>query len=494
MDDHSKVRVRFAPSPTGAPHIGNIRTALFNWLYARHEGGKFVLRIEDTDQARVVPGSQQAILDSLSWLGIDWDEGPGVGGPFGPYVQSQRLDLYRGHVDHLLKSGKAYHCYCTPERLKQMRQQQRSLKQPPRYDRKCRYLSEPERGAKDAVKLPSVVRFATPIEGSTTFVDRLRGGITFEHAVLDDHVLLKSDGWPTYQSASVIDDHVMEISHVIRGEDWISSAPKHVLLYQAFGWEPPIMVHTPNIVGRDRSKLSKRHGAVDALHYRDNGYLPEAMINYMALLGWALDEKTDVFSVNRLIQEFDLDRIGKNPGLFDIEKLDWMNGYYIRQLPSSELADRLYPFFDRAGLVEPAGGEGNALPIVKAIAPHIQERMKRLTDAVPLTGFLFDERIVYDPALLVPKGWDAITTKTALAIALEEIEAATEIAAEHIEARFRGVAAKNNWKVGRFFGALRIAITGQKIAPPLFASMEVLGRGRTVDRLNKAIRLLGGDL
>ena len=493
MDDHSTVRVRFAPSPTGAPHIGNIRTALFNWLYARHEGGKFIVRIEDTDQARMVPGSLQAILDSLTWLGIDWDEGPEVGGPFGPYLQSERLDLYRGHIERLLQSGKAYRCYCTPERLQEMRKKQRSLKQPPRYDRKCRFLLENERAANEAVGLKSVVRFATPTDGSTTFVDRLRGEITFKHAVLDDHVLLKSDGWPTYQSANVIDDHEMQISHVIRGEDWISSAPKHILLYQAFGWEPPIMVHTPNIVGRDRSKLSKRHGAVDALHYRDNGYLPEAMINYMALLGWALDEKTDVFSVNRLIQEFDLDRIGKNPGLFDIEKLDWMNGYYIRQLPSSELADRLYPFFDRAGLVESAGGESNALPKVEAIAPHIQERMKRLTEAVPLTGFLFKEHIDYEAAQLVPKGWDEGTSKLALEISLAEIEATTEIAAEPMEARFRGIAAENSWKVGRFFGALRVAITGQKVAPPLFATMEALGRTRTLDRLARAVQLLDAD-
>ncbi len=453
-----------------------------------------MVRIEDTDQARLVPGSLQAILDSLSWLGLDWDEGPGVGGPFGPYLQSARLDVYRGHIDRLLESGKAYRCYCTPERLQQMRKKQRSLKQPPRYDRKCRFLLENERAANEAIGLKSVVRFTTPTDGSTTFVDRLRGEITFEHSVLDDHVLLKSDGWPTYQSANVIDDHEMQISHVIRGEDWISSAPKHILLYQAFGWEPPIMVHTPNIVGRDRSKLSKRHGAVDALHYRDAGYLPEAMINYMALLGWALDEKTELFSLDRLIQDFDLDRIGTNPGLFDTEKLDWMNGHYIRQVPPLELAERLYPFFDRAGLVEMAGGETNARPTVEAITPHIQERMKRLTDAVPLTEFLFKEEIDYAPAQLVPKGWGHGDSKFALETSLEELEATAEFAADSMEARFRSIASENNWKVGRFFGALRVAITGQRVAPPLFASMEVLGRRRTLDRLARAIHLLdAGD-
>lgn len=467
---------------------------MFNWLYARHEGGKFVVRIEDTDQARLVPGSQQAILDSLTWLGLDWDEGPQVGGPFGPYLQSERLDLYRGYIGRLLESGRAYRCYCTPERLREMRQKQRSLKQPPRYDRKCRFLLENERAANQAIGLKSVVRFATPTDGSTTFVDRLRGEITFEHAVLDDHVLLKSDGWPTYQSANVIDDHEMRITHVIRGEDWISSAPKHILLYQAFGWEPPIMVHTPNIVGRDRSKLSKRHGAVDALHYRDSGYLPEAMINYMALLGWALDEKTELFTLDRLIQEFDLDRIGKNPGLFDTEKLDWMNGYYIRQLTPSELADRLYPFFDQAGLVDLAGGERNARPIIEAIAPHIQERMKRLTDAVPLTGFLFKEDTVYDPAQLVPKSWDEETSRLALETSLAEIEATTEIDAESMEARFRSIASENGWKVGRFFGALRVAVTGQAVAPPLFATIGVLGRKRTLHRIARALQLLdSGD-
>lgn len=254
------------------------------------------------------------------------------------------------------------------------------------------------------------------------------------------------------------------------------------------------MVHTPNIVGRDRSKLSKRHGAVDALHYRDAGYLPEAMINYMALLGWALDEKTELFSVVRLIQDFDLDRIGTNPGLFDTEKLDWMNGHYIRQLPPQELAERLYPFFDKAGLVEMAGGETNARPTVEAITPHIQERMKRLTDAVPLTEFLFKEEIDYAPAQLVPKGWGHGDSKFALETSLEELEATAEFAADSMEARFRSIASENNWKVGRFFGALRVAITGQRVAPPLFVSMEVLGRRRTLDRLARAIHLLdAGD-
>ncbi len=490
MTAKTEVRVRYAPSPTGFPHIGNIRTALFNWLLARHEGGRFILRIEDTDQARIVPGSLQAIMDGLRWLGLDWDEGPEAGGSFGPYIQSERLSIYQQYAEQLLEAGQAYRCYCTSERLDEMRAEQRARKEPPRYDRRCRYLSATERQALERAGLPWVVRFATPEEGTTTFVDYLRGEIAFEHAVLDDHVLLKSDGWPTYQLASVVDDHLMEISHVIRGDEWISSAPRHVLLYKAFGWDLPVLVHIPLILGKDHSKLSKRHGAVDVLQYREQGYLPEALVNFMALLGWALDEKTELFDRERLIREFTLDRLGKNPAIFDNDKLDWMNGHYIRQLAPAELAARLYPYYEQAGLVAKAGGESSARPIIDAITPYIQERMKRLTDAIELTDFLFTDVIQYQPALLVPKGWDAVQTATALQVALAEIEDADDMSAASLEARFRAKAEATGWKAGQFFGAIRVAVTGKTVAPPLFATIEALGRQRALARINHAVWLL----
>ena len=349
------IRVRYAPSPTGFPHVGNIRTALFNWLFARHTGGRFIVRIEDTDTARTVPGSLEAIMDSLRWLGLDWDEGPEVGGAYGPYVQSQRLEIYRGIAEKLIKEGFAYRCYCTSERLEAMRAAQTASKQSLGYDRHCRDLSTEERAKLEASGAPSVIRFKTPLQGRTVFQDLLRGEVGFENNTIDDFVLLKSDGFPVYHLANVIDDHLMEISHVLRAEEWLSSTPKHILLYNALQYDPPQFAHMPLILGPDRSKLSKRHGAATLTEYRDQGYLQETMLNFLALLGWSLDEKTELFTRQQLIEDFSLERVSRTAGIFNKEKLDWMNGMYIRGLPAEDLTGRYCPLWKRICRLKSSG-------------------------------------------------------------------------------------------------------------------------------------------
>ena len=398
------VRVRYAPSPTGDPHVGNIRSALFNWLYARHTGGTFIVRIEDTDQARLVPGSLDAILDALRWLGLDWDEGPGSDAPHGPYVQSERLDIYRKHADWLLGEGKAYHCYCTPERLDAVRKQRQKERQPTGYDRRCR---EPNGAAEAREENPNppVVRFKMPTEGNITVNDFVRGEVTFDVSLLDDFVLLKSDGYPTYHLANVVDDHLMEITHVMRAEEWLPSAPRHKLLYEAFGYEMPELVHLPLILGPDRSKLSKRHGAASVLEFRDMGYLPDALVNFLALLGWSLDETSEVFTKDELVKHFTPERIVANPAVFNIEKLDWFNGLYIRDMDDSALADALVPWLED----EEHGLPGNAVPVdrqyLARIVPLERERLKRLSEAPEMLSFFFEERLEYDPRCSCRRGW-----------------------------------------------------------------------------------------
>ncbi|HIE03586.1 MAG TPA: glutamate--tRNA ligase, partial [Candidatus Latescibacteria bacterium] len=323
------VRVRFAPSPTGRLHVGSAHTALFNWLFARHHGGAFVLRIEDTDRSRVVEGALEDILEGLRWLGLDWDEGP--------YFQSERVEIYRRHADVLLERGWAYRCFCSPERLERMRREQQARGEPPKYDRRCRDLPPDEVKGRVEAGEPNVIRLKVPLEGETKFVDLIRGEIVFRNSELDDLILLKSDGFPTYHLASVVDDHLMGITHVLRAEEWISSTPKHVLLYEAFGWEPPNFAHLPLILGPDKSKLSKRHGATALLDYRDKGYLPEAMANFLALLGWSPGDGREKLSGEEMIEEFSLEGMGKRGSVFDETKLEWLNGLCIRELPPEQL-------------------------------------------------------------------------------------------------------------------------------------------------------------
>jgi glutamyl-tRNA synthetase len=477
----SNVRVRFAPSPTGAPHVGNIRTALFDYLWARHTGGTFILRIEDTDQAREVENGLELILESLRFLCLQWDEGPDVGGAYGPYRQSERLHIYKQHTEQLIAKGAAYYCYCTEARLEQMRKEQQARGMQTRYDYHCRYLTPEERMANERAGLAKVVRLAVPREGKTTLHDFIHGDLTIANKDVDDQVLLKSDGFPTYHLAVVVDDHLMKISHVIRGDDWVPSFPKHVLLYQAFGWEIPPHGHVPNVLGPDKKKLSKRHGAESVIQFRDEGYLPEALLNFLARVGWSYDDKTELFTREHLIECFTLDKIEHAPGIFDHVKLDWMNGYYIRQLSDDDLANRLLPFFEQARLkVDRA--------TLRAFAPLIKERIKKLAEAVTVADFLFLDDVEYDPQLLIGKGMDAASARAALHTAQSILEKyPTFDDEEEVEAELRAAADQLGMKYAQFFGTLRVAVTGRPVSPPLMGSMRILGREKTLRRIARAM-------
>jgi len=483
------VRVRFAPSPTGYPHVGNIRTAMFNWLLARHTGGSFILRIEDTDVARRVEGAVEGILDGLRWLGLNWDEGPEVGGPYGPYFQSQRLYLYREAAKRLVAQGDAYYCYCSPRRLEEMRAEQVRRKQPPGYDRHCRDLTEKERARKEAEGTTPVVRFKVPLEGQTSFRDLIFGEVVFENSSLDDFVLLKSDGYPTYHLANVVDDSAMKVSHVIRAEEWISSTPRHILLYRALGIEPPKFVHHPMILGPDRSKLSKRHGAVSILEYREQGYLPETMFNFLALIGWSLDDKTEIMSRQELVENFSLERIGRTGAIFNRDKLDWMNGVYIRSLSVEDFTQRVLPFLERD--LPPEVKRPLSIDYVRQIMPLVQERARTLAEVAELTEFFFAE-IDYEPELLIVKKMDQESAIQALEASRQRLEPIGEFNHESLEAVLRPLAGELGLKTGQLFGTLRVAVTGRTVAPPLFETMSVLGKERCLKRIKVALSKLRG--
>jgi glutamyl-tRNA synthetase len=470
------VRLRFAPSPTGYPHVGNIRTALFNWLFARHHNGKFILRIEDTDMTRKVEGAVEVILGSLKWLGLDWDEGP--------YFQSQRLSIYNGITRKLLEEDNAYLCYCSPERLNKMRQEQARQKQPPRYDRLCRNLTQDEKTQLQATGSNPVVRFKTPLEGGTTIGDLIRGTVTFKHDVLDDFVLLKSDGYPTYHLASVVDDHLMDISHVLRADEWLSSTPRHVLLYQALNWQAPQFAHLPMILGPDRAKLSKRHGATTITEYQRKGYLSEAMINFLVLLGWSFDDKTELLSQEELIKHFSLERIGKTGAIFNKDKLEWMNGVYLRKLNLGEFVQQAMPFLNR-DLPESIERSLN-YDYISQVLSLVQERAKTLADVPELTGFFFTDELQYDTGLLLSKELDARSATQIITNTLKKLEEITTWDATTLEYILRPLAAELNLGTGKFFGLLRVAVTGRVAAPPLFQTMAVLGKEKCLDRLDKA--------
>ena len=470
------VRVRFAPSPTGYPHLGNIRTALFNWLFARHNNGSFILRIEDTDVARRVEGAVDTILDSLRWLGLDWDEGP--------YFQSERLEMYREAADQLVREELAYLCYCSPQRLEAMRQEQTKRKQPPGYDRRCRHLTREQKAGLEVSGAPPVVRFKSPLEGQTSFHDLIRGEIVFENSTLDDFVLLKSDGYPTYHLANIVDDHSMAISHILRADEWLSSTPRHVLLYQALGWQPPQFAHLPMILGTDRSKLSKRHGATAINEYRDQGYLPEAMINFLALLGWSLDDKTELLRREEIVKHFSLERVSKTAAVFNRDKLDWMNGVYLRNLSLEDYSERAISFLERdlpSEVERPLDTD-----YIRQIMPLIQERAKTLAEVPQLSEFFFVDKLEYDAGLLLGKLESGQVVKI-LQATMTKVEGLGNWDAASLEAVLRPMAEELNLKTGVFFGLLRVATTGRTAAPPLFQTMEVLGKERCLERLKTAL-------
>jgi glutamyl-tRNA synthetase len=492
-------RVRFAPSPTGDLHVGGARTALFNWIFARQTGGQFILRIEDTDQKRLLGESIAGILESLRWLGLDWDEGPEVGGPYGPYAQSQRLDTYREYVDHLVESGHAYPCFCSAERLERVRAEQRARKEPPGYDRYCRNLSPEEVRAKFDEGVTPVYRFKMPLDGTTSFYDLLRGEISYENRNLQDLVLLKSDGFPTYHLANVVDDHLMQITHIMRADEWIPTAPLHVQMYQAFGWEPPIYAHMPVVLRPDgKGKLSKRDGAVGVLEYKEKGYLPEALVNYLALLGWSYDETQEIFTIPELIEKFNVERVNPSPARFSFEKLDWMNQYYINHiLTLDDLTKRCVPYLQAAGLVGPEASDTGAPEFIRVrdTVELVKDRLKVLTEIPELVDFFFTQTTEdYDPETLVPRKTEPSAALEGLRRARAGLESADFGDESSLEATLRGLADELGLKAGQMFMPIRVAISGRTVAPGLFETLRVLGKEKSLERIDVAIEKLSAHV
>lgn len=474
------VRVRIAPSPTGDPHVGTAYMALFNLIFARHHKGTFVLRIEDTDRSRSRPEYEENIYKALQWAGIQWDEGPDVGGPYGPYRQSERFDIYKEYCQKLLDNGKAYKCFCTAEDLEEMRQVQSKLGGRQGYDRRCRNLSAEEIREKEAAGLSYVVRLKMPLTGECVYEDLIKGRITFPWADVDDQVLLKSDGFPTYHLANVVDDHLMEITHVIRGDEWMSSTPKHIYLYEAFGWEPPKFLHMPLLLGKDGKKLSKRKNPTSIFFYRDSGYLPEAFLNFLTLMGYSMTGDREVYPLEDAIKEFDYKRIGVSGAVFDIQKLDWMNQQYlIKNIPEENLWDRLkqWSFNDT---------------FMRSLMPLIHTRIKTFGDFMDLCGFFFVNHLHYSQELFSIKGHSHEQIAFILQGIIWSLDEQENWTASGMNQASRDVAeifGANHKKV--IMPALFASLMGKLQGPPLFDSAGLLGKDRVRARLLRSIEYLG---
>ncbi len=505
------VRVRYAPSPTGFQHIAGARTALYDYLLARSLGGTFILRIEDTDRKRLVPEALQDIYETFKWLGFYWDEGPDVGGAAGPYCQSERLALYRKYAEELVAAGKAYRCYCSEERLQKLREEQQARAgsaesdekstlgrredrppcRPPAldipvlgYDRHCRELSDAERKAAEASGISPVIRLKVPLEGSTAYTDAILGSITVENKTLSpDPVMIKSDGFPTYHMGAVVDDHLMEITHVLRGQEWLPSAPIGVILYRALGWEQPVYCHLPLVMGKDGHKLSKRLGATSVKEFREKGYLPEALINCIVLVGWSYDDSREMFSLADLEKLFDLKKLSKSPGVFDYQKLDWFNGTYIRAKTPAELGKLLAPVLEKAGL---AAADGKAL---EGVAGLVRERIKTLAEVPAMVRYIFEEPAAPPAEDLIPKKTEPVKALEALRAALSALDRVSASEEEN-EKLFRGLAEKLGMKLGDLLMPVRVAVTGSKVSPPLFESIGIMGVEKAGARVKRAVDIL----
>ena len=469
------VRVRIGPSPTGEPHVGTGYIALFNLAFARQNDGQFILRVEDTDQARSKPEWERQIMAGLKWLGLEWDEGPDVGGPHGPYRQSERLDIYKPYVDQLLEAGHAYRCFMTDEELAELRAQQPA---PKGYERKHRDLPAETVDKWLAEGKSHVVRMKVPRPGSTTVNDRLRDPIVIDHEQVDDQVLQKSDGFPTYHLANVVDDHLMGITHVIRGEEWIPSTPKHILLYEMFGWEQPEFIHMPLLLNKDGSKLSKRKSPVSILDYQQRGYLPQAVLNYLALLGMTMPDEREVFTFAELKDALAWDRINVKGSKFDVDKLTWLNGKYLREIEDDET-------FVRA-LREMVFSEER----LRAMVPLFKERVDKFEDFIPNSAYFFSGDVELDPILLKPKKQSYKETKEVLEKLVERVETQADFSPEALEATTRAFADDVEWKSRDLFMPIRVALTGRKASPGLFEVMSVLGRALVRRRLRNAVEVL----
>ncbi|NWG19908.1 MAG: glutamate--tRNA ligase [Chloroflexi bacterium] len=489
------VRVRFAPSPTGYLHIGGVRTALFNWLFARHHGGQFILRIEDTDEKRYVPGAADDLMASLRWVGIEWDEGPDIGGPHAPYVQSLRHEagIYRPFVEQLLENGHAYFSFTTEEELEQLKADAlaRGVKAFRFRGPEREWPLERQRELA-ATGRPYTVRLKTPTTGVTAFRDLVRGGdrIEVKNEELYDIVLLKSTGMPLYHLAHLVDDHLMEITHVLRSDEWVASTPYHVLLYQAFGWDPPLFAHLPPILRQDgRGKLSKRKDDVSANRFWERGYLPDAMFNYLALQGWSFDGYTEIMTRAEIVERFSLERVQPSPARWNPEKLLDMNGIYIRRLSTEEVADAIAPYLVRAGFISDPPGDAERAYLLQ-LTPLIHERLKELGEAPDLLAFFFRDVTYDDPALLIPKKLDAATTAGALRAVRERLLLLEPWDHARLEEELRALGEELALKPGQLFGTIRVAITGRTVAPPLFDTLVALGKQRVLHRLAVAAATL----
>ena len=493
-ETNQTARVRFAPSPTGYLHLGGGRTALYDYLIAKQTSGKFILRIEDTDRKRFVEGAEEEQMSSLRWLGLEWDESTDVGGPYGPYRQSERKAIYAKYARQLVEEGHAYYCVCTPERLTEVREAQQKRKEDPHYDGTCRELSLAEADRRIAAGEAHVVRFKTPHEGSTTVHDMRRGDITVENKNVDDHILVKSDGLALYHLAAIVDDHLMKITHVVRGAEWLPSFPLHGMLYKAFGWESPEFVHLSVFLKPSgKGKMSKRESgelmkdgySIFVKDLEELGYLPEAVVNWIALIGWSYDDHTEFFTMEDLIEKFSFEKVNPSPAAINFTKLDHFNGLHIRNLSVPDLAKRIKPFFINAGY-DPDD------EILIKITPLLQERMKTLDEAVEKAEFFFKDDVVPVTTELIGKNLTPQESIKVLEAALEVVDSLPKFDLESIEEPMRGLVETLGWKAGSIFGVLRVAITGQQVSPPLFESMEIIGKEVCKARIKKGIELLRG--
>jgi len=477
IDPAHPPRVRIAPSPTGDPHVGTAYVALFNRAFAKSNGGQFILRIEDTDQTRSTRESEEAIFRSLRWVGLDWDEGPDIGGPYGPYRQSERLPIYREHAELLIERGEAYYCFATAEELDEMRrtQKERGAKQP--YDRRYRDLPAAEVASLLASGRPHVIRLKMPLEGQTTIRDGLRGDITFDNDGLDDQILMKSDGFPTYHLANIVDDRLMHITHVIRAEEWIPSTPKHQRLYEAFGWPVPVFIHLPLLRNSDKTKISKRKNPVSLEYYEAAGILPEALLNFLCRMGWSMPDEREKFTYPEMVEQFTFDRMHLGGPIFDLDKLDWLNGLYLRELSPEAIVARLRAwFFSDAYLTR--------------VVPLVRERITRLSEFIPKTAWLFGEPGLLPKDDYIPKGKTQAETFDAVTAIADLVDKHVKWQVAPLEVALRALGEQLGWKPKDLFSVVRLIATASSAAPPLFDSLEAIGKARTQNRVRQVLALL----
>ena len=474
----SEVRVRFAPSPTGYLHVGGLRTALFNYLFARKNKGKFILRIEDTDQKRTIPGAIENLMATLKAVGLEYDEGPDKGGDFGPYIQTERSETYRDHVKTLLESGHAYYCFCTEERLEKLRDVQRKTKQPTMYDGKCRNLPKDRVEENLNKNMPFVIRLKYPKEGRIVFDDIVRQKVAMDNAQIDDQILIKSDGLPTYHLASVVDDHLMKISHVIRGEEWLSSVPKHIYLYESFGWEAPTFAHLPLLLNSDRSKLSKRQGDVAVESYLEKGYLTDALLNFILLLGWHAADDREIYTLQEMEQAFSLERINKAGAIFDTEKLNWMGGYYVRHLSVEDIAERARPFFEEAGI--DIGNNEKYLKVINTARDYVH----RLSDMVEHSKMFYEDMTFgEEDRILIGEE----TSQKLYSFWVEELEKKTDWTPEDISSLIKQATGELGIKGKNFYFPIRLALFGSCHGPDIPTLIDILGRDDSIQRLKDCL-------